>query len=91
MNKPAVTIVYLKYYTYKALFINNESLSLHSVQRESKKNRMDSKNLAVVFAPSLMRPPANADQLSAMMKLPEQKKITELLISHYDVLFPVLY
>ena len=67
------------------------SLSLYSVQRESKKNRMDSKNLAVVFAPSLMRPPANADQLSAMMKLPEQKRITELFISHYDVLFPALY
>jgi hypothetical protein len=48
---------------------------------------MDSKNLAVVFAPSVMRPPANADQLSAMTKLQEQKKITQLLISHYDVLF----
>ena len=48
---------------------------------------MDSKNLAVVFAPSVMRPPAHADELSAVMKLPEQKKVTELMISHYDVLF----
>lgn len=57
------------------------------VQEHKQWNRMDSKNLAVVFAPSLMRPAANADQLSAMMKLPEQKKITDLLISYYPGLF----
>lgn len=60
---------------------------LHKVQEHKLKNRMDSKNLAVIFAPSIMRPPTNQDQLIAMMKLPEQKKITEILITNYSILF----
>ena len=48
---------------------------------------MDSKNLALVFAPSIMRPPAQLDQLLAMTKVPEQKKVTELLISGYSTFF----
>lgn len=51
---------------------------------------MDSKNLAVVFTPSLMRckHTAAADgMIMAVQKLPEEKKATELLIQHYNTLF----
>ena len=57
------------------------------VARHKAQNKMDSKNLALVFAPSLMRPAAQFDQLSAMTKVPEQKKVTELLISRYSTFF----
>ncbi len=49
---------------------------------------MDSKNLAVVFTPSLMRCPHIAtDGMLAVQKLHEEKKATELLIQHYKTLF----
>ena len=49
---------------------------------------MDSKNLALVFTPSMMRSPYNNSGMSAMQKLPEQKKAVDLLIQHYITLFP---
>ena len=48
---------------------------------------MDSKNLALVFTPSLMRSPYNNTGMMAMQKLPEQKKAVDLLIQHYQALF----
>lgn len=49
---------------------------------------MDSKNLAVVFTPSLMRcKHIAADGMMAVQKLPDEKKATELLILHYTSLF----
>lgn len=52
----------------------------YRVQEQSKKNRMDATNLAVVFAPSIMRSPYGSG-IQAVQKLPEQKKVIELLIS----------
>ena len=49
-------------------------------------NRMDCKNLAVVFTPSLMRSP-HLNGLMAIEKLPHEKKAVELLIQHYHRLF----
>ena len=48
---------------------------------------MDSKNLALVFTPSLMRSPYNNTGMMAMQKLPEQKKAVDLLIQHFHTLF----
>ena len=48
---------------------------------------MDSKNLALVFTPSIMRSPYNSAGLLAMQKLPEQKKAVDLMIQHYSTLF----
>ena len=48
---------------------------------------MDSKNLAVVFTPSLMRSPHTATGIMAVQKLPEEKKAVDLLIQHYNSLF----
>ncbi len=59
----------------------------HSVQKHKDENRMDSKNLAVVFTPSLMRSPYNTNEIIAVQKLPEQKKAIDLLIQNYDSLF----
>ena len=49
---------------------------------------MDAKNLATVFSPSIMRSRAyNPSSMEAMQKIPEQKKVVELLISYYNDLF----
>ena len=52
-------------------------------------NKMDSKNLALVFTPSIMRSPYNSAGLLAMQKLPEQKKAVDLMIQHYSTLFNI--
>lgn len=57
------------------------------VQELSKENRMDATNLAVVFAPSIMRSPYGSG-IMAIQKLPEQKKVIELLISQCNTFFP---
>lgn len=60
----------------------------YRVQLLKSKNRMDCKNLAVVFTPSLMRCPHTAGNgIMAVRKLPEEKKAIELLIQHYETLF----
>ncbi len=64
-----------------------QSFTPHSVQKHKAENRMDSKNLAVVFTPSLMRSPYNTNEIIAVQKLPEQKKAIDLLIQNYDSLF----
>ena len=50
-------------------------------------NRMDAKNLSVVFAPTLMRSPENTGELSAVHKIPQQRKAVEHLILHCHKLF----
>lgn len=57
------------------------------VQQLKSSNKMDSKNLALVFTPSLMRSPYNNTGMMAMQKLPEQKKAVDLLIQHFHSLF----
>lgn len=57
------------------------------VQQLKSTNKMDSKNLALVFTPSLMRSPYNSTSMMAVQKLPEQKKAVDLLIQHYSSLF----
>ena len=66
---------------------NNQLTLYHSrVTEERKENRMDATNLAVVFAPSIMRSPYGSG-IMAVQKLPEQKKVIELLISQYSTFF----
>ena len=60
---------------------------LNRVQELKSSNKMDSKNLALVFTPSLMRSPYNNSGLMAVQKLPEQKKAIDLLIQHVHTLF----
>eukprot|EP00731_Ephydatia_muelleri_P028454 Em0020g98a len=60
---------------------------LHKVTEHRKENRMDATNLAVVFAPSIMRSPYGSG-IMAVQKLPEQKKAIELLISQCSIFFP---
>lgn len=50
-------------------------------------NKMDAKNLSVVFAPTLMRSPDNTADLSAVQKLPQQRKAVEMLITNCHKLF----
>ena len=57
------------------------------VTEHRKENRMDATNLAVVFAPSIMRSPYGSG-IMAVQKLPEQKKAIELLISQCSIFFP---
>lgn len=57
------------------------------VQQQKDENRMDSKNLALVFTPSLMRSPQMGQEMDAMQKLPEERKALDMLIQHYETLF----
>lgn len=50
-------------------------------------NKMDAKNLSLVFAPTLMRSPDNVGELSAVQKLPQQRKAIELLITNCHKFF----
>jgi hypothetical protein len=60
---------------------------LYKVQMMKTGNKMDAKNLSVVFAPTLMRSPGNTGDLSAVHKLPKQRKAVEMLITHCHKLF----
>jgi len=48
---------------------------------------MDAKNLAVVFTPTIMRSPYNSE-IMAVQKFPEQRKVIDMLITHFQTLFP---
>jgi len=50
-------------------------------------NRMDAKNLALVFMPTVMRSPYNSSGAMVVQKLPQQKKAMEMLIKYYHTLF----
>ena len=60
---------------------------LHRVQQQQALNRMDAKNLALVFMPTVMRSPYNSSGPMAVQKLPQQKKAMEMLITYYHTLF----
>ena len=60
---------------------------LARVQQFKDVNRMDSKNLAVVFTPTIMRSPYNNSGIMAVQKLPEQKKAVDMMITNYHSLF----
>ena len=49
---------------------------------------MTAKNLAVVFAPTLIRSPNQADQFTDMKRLPEHKDIVEMMIVSKKYFFP---
>ena len=57
------------------------------VQQQKQENRMDSKNLALVFTPSLMRSPNRGKAMDVMQKLPEEKKALDMIIQNYNTLF----
>ncbi len=67
--------------------LDSIALLLCRVQRLKDSNRMDCKNLAVVFAPTILRSPYNHSGIMAIQKLPEQKKAMEMLIEYYPILF----
>lgn len=47
-------------------------------------NKMTAKNLAVIFAPTIMRSPNENDELQ---EIPAQQKIVEILIKHTHTIF----
>ena len=63
------------------------SPSPHRIQKLKDVNKMDCKNLAVVFTPTVMRSPYNNTGMMAMKKLPEEKAAMEMFIQHYQSLF----
>jgi N-acetyl-gamma-glutamylphosphate reductase len=62
---------------------------LHKVELFHHVNKMTARNLAVVFAPTLIRSPNQtiADQFTDMKRLPEHREIVELLISNKKYFF----
>ena len=61
---------------------------LHRIERFHHVNKMTAKNLAVVFAPTLIRSPNQADQFTDMKRLPEHKDIVEMMIVSKKYFFP---
>ena len=57
------------------------------MQQQQAMNRMDAKNLALVFMPTVMRSPYNSSGAIVVQKLPQQKKAMEMLIKYYHTLF----
>lgn len=60
---------------------------LHKIERFHHVNKMTAKNLAVVFAPTLIRSPSQGDQFTDMKRLPEHKDIVEMMIVNKKYFF----
>ncbi|XP_043945772.1 rho GTPase-activating protein 21 isoform X2 [Protopterus annectens] len=62
------------------------STHLKTVAENSEKNKMEPRNLAIVFGPTLVR--TSEDNMTDMVThMPDQYKIVETLIQHYDWFF----
>uniref|UniRef100_A0A8C2FQP5 Rho GTPase activating protein 21a n=1 Tax=Cyprinus carpio TaxID=7962 RepID=A0A8C2FQP5_CYPCA len=62
------------------------SAHLKTVAENSEKNKMEPRNLAIVFGPTLVR--TSEDNMTHMVThMPDQYKIVETLIQHYDWFF----
>lgn len=62
------------------------STHLKTVAENSEKNKMEPRNLAIVFGPTLVR--TSEDNMTHMVThMPDQYKIVETLIQHYDWFF----
>uniref|UniRef100_A0AAR2KWP9 Rho GTPase activating protein 21a n=1 Tax=Pygocentrus nattereri TaxID=42514 RepID=A0AAR2KWP9_PYGNA len=62
------------------------SAHLKTVAENSEKNKMEPRNLAIVFGPTLVR--TSDDNMTHMVThMPDQYKIVETLIQHYDWFF----
>jgi len=59
---------------------------LHRVTEAKHKNMMSSENLAIVFAPTLLRSP-ETDPLSGLTAVKYERELIEILIIHHNVLF----
>ena len=57
---------------------------VYRVNAHSESNKMTASNLAVVFAPTIMRSPHESDEIQ---DLPSQRKIIEILIKHTPEIF----
>ena len=56
------------------------------VTEKKSKNMMGPENLAIVFAPTVMRSP-DSDPMMSLLAVGKEQKSTELLITHYKDLF----
>ncbi|XP_062336016.1 rho GTPase-activating protein 21-like isoform X2 [Osmerus eperlanus] len=62
------------------------SAHLKTVAENSEKNKMEPRNLAIVFGPTLVR--SSEDNMTHMViHMPDQYRIVETLIQHYDWFF----
>ncbi|KAM4705767.1 rho GTPase-activating protein 21 isoform 2-T2 [Rhinophrynus dorsalis] len=77
-------ILDLPYHHYETLkFL---SAHLKTVAENSEKNKMEPRNLAIVFGPTLVR--TSEDNMTHMVThMPDQYKIVETLIQHHDWFF----
>lgn len=54
-------------------------------------NRMNANNLAIVFAPNILRAPPKFDELSLMEDTPFSNTLLRLLIENFDEIFQVIW
>ena len=60
---------------------------LNQIKLFSYINKMTARNIAVVFAPTLIRSPNTSDNFTDMKRLPEHREIVELLILNKKYFF----
>jgi len=58
----------------------------HRVTEHQQQNMMSAENLAIVFAPTLLRSP-ETDPLISLSAVKYERELIELLILHHSVLF----
>ena len=56
------------------------------VTEQQQKNMMNAENLAIVFAPTLLRSP-ETDPLSSLSAVKYERELIETLITHHNKLF----
>lgn len=59
--------------------------SLSRIEKCKRHNKMTFKNIAIVFAPTLLRSPQH-NSLVEVKRLPGQREAVELLIKHFKTL-----
>lgn len=69
------------YHTLKYLMAH-----LHRVTEQQNKNMMSAENLAIVFAPTVLRSP-ETDPLSSLTAVKYERELIEMMINHHTTLF----
>lgn len=62
---------------------------LHTVAQKADENKMSHANLAIVFAPNLLRPKMKDFNAFAMGDTPAATKVIDAMIDHYSDIFNV--
>ena len=73
-------------HNFKVPFLMRPLIHFFRVTEKKSKNMMGAENLAIVFAPTVMRSP-DSNPMTSLLSVGKEQKSMELLIGHYKELF----